>query len=60
MSRSLLSAEEYLEVLVSWREGDRIYVSSQPLGMTSTDAREAAGQLLDHADAIERRPEVAS
>ena len=40
--------------LTSWRDGHLVYVSATPLPMTASQAREAAGRLLDHADAIER------
>ena len=40
--------------LTSWRDGRLVYVSATPLPMTASQAREAAGQLLDHADAIEK------
>ena len=40
--------------VTSWRDGHLVYVSATPLPMTASQAREAAGRLLDHADAIER------
>ena len=40
--------------LTSWRDGRLVYVSVTPMPMTTAQAREAAGRILDHCDAIER------